>query len=120
MTLNNLAILHKDQNRYDEALSEYEEALEIRESLAEKNPMVYKVDIAQTNYNLAILYRDNLPDRDKSISCVLTTIAILLEISDVVIYTKKYLEASINILKNWNLSDEEIERMIAERMKENE
>jgi tetratricopeptide (TPR) repeat protein len=120
MTLNNLAVLHKNQNNNDEALKEYEEALQIRYSFAESNPQVYKIDIAQSNYNLAILYQDKLPNREKSIQYVLETIVILLEIADVVIYIQKYLEFAMNILRGWNLNDEEIEQLIAEKMKEAE
>ena len=56
MTLNNLAILHSDQNRYEEALKEYEEALQIRRQLAEANPHTYLPDVAMTLNNLANLH----------------------------------------------------------------
>ena len=86
--------------------------------MAKENPMVYKVDVAQTNYNMAIFYKHYFTDRNKSISHILTTIAILLEISDIVVYTQKYLEAAVNILRDWGLNNEEISRMVEERIKE--
>ena len=58
MTLNNLAVLHSDQNNYQDALLEYEEALEIRRKLAEANPNAYLPDVATTLNNLAILHRN--------------------------------------------------------------
>jgi tetratricopeptide (TPR) repeat protein len=56
--LNNLAVLHKAQNKYEEALAEYEEALKIRRQLAEVNPNTYLPDVAMTLNNLAVLHSD--------------------------------------------------------------
>jgi tetratricopeptide (TPR) repeat protein len=55
-TLNNLAILHENQNEYEKALKEYEEALEIRRNLAKDNPQTYLPNVATTLNNLAILH----------------------------------------------------------------
>nr|HQU86589.1 tetratricopeptide repeat protein [Pyrinomonadaceae bacterium] len=57
-TLNNLANLHQAQNRYDEALREYEEALTIYRKLAETNPNTYLPFVALTLNNLAVLHSD--------------------------------------------------------------
>ncbi|MGH8590414.1 MAG: tetratricopeptide repeat protein [Gammaproteobacteria bacterium] len=57
-TLNNLGILHRDQNRMDEARQAYEEALKIRRKLAETNPETYLPDVAGTLNNLGILHSD--------------------------------------------------------------
>src|SRR6266566_4453521 len=54
-TLNNLAILDRDQKRMEAARKEFEEALEIRRELAQKNPDTYLPDAAETLNNLAIL-----------------------------------------------------------------
>lgn len=55
-TLNNLAVLHKDTQRYAEAEKEYSESLEIYRKLAAVNPAVYEPDVARTLNNLANLY----------------------------------------------------------------
>jgi tetratricopeptide (TPR) repeat protein len=57
-TLNNLGVLHRAQNRMDEARQAYEEALKIRRELARKNPDTYLPDVAETLNNLGILHRD--------------------------------------------------------------
>src|SRR6266566_3177697 len=54
-TLNNLANLDADQDRHEAARKGYEEALEIRRELAQKNPDTYLPDAAETLNNLAIL-----------------------------------------------------------------
>ena len=41
MTLNNLAMLDRDQNRKEAARKGLEEALKIRRELAQKNPETY-------------------------------------------------------------------------------
>jgi tetratricopeptide (TPR) repeat protein len=55
---NNLAILYSDTQRLGEAEGAYNEALEIRRRLAEKNPEAYEPYVATTLNNLAILYSD--------------------------------------------------------------
>ena len=57
-TLNNLALLHKNTQRFDQAEKEYTEALEIRRRLAQKNPEAFESDVAMTLNNLAILHAD--------------------------------------------------------------
>jgi tetratricopeptide (TPR) repeat protein len=51
-TLNNLGILHLDQNRMEEARKAYDEALTIRRQLAKQNPEAYLPDLAGTLNNL--------------------------------------------------------------------
>jgi len=119
-TLNNLAVLHKAQNRYDEALNEYEEALTIRRKLAETNPNTFLPDVAQTLINLSIYFQDCVIEREKSLEYVLEALLIVLPIVETVPYTQRYKDVAIAVLRDWDLSDEEIEQMIAERMKENE
>ena len=56
-TLNNVAVLHKNLTRYDEAENEYNEALAIRRELAEANRDSYIGDVAQTLNNLGNLHQ---------------------------------------------------------------
>src|SRR5439155_10324768 len=51
LTLNNLGILHRAQNRMEEARKAYEEALAIRRTLAASNPDIYLPDVAMTVNN---------------------------------------------------------------------
>ncbi|MGD1861172.1 MAG: tetratricopeptide repeat protein, partial [Leptolyngbyaceae cyanobacterium] len=54
-TLNNLAVLQSVQNELSTAQASYEEALQIRRTLAEENPRTYLPDVATTLNNLAVL-----------------------------------------------------------------
>ena len=50
--------MHSDQNKYEESLKEYEEALAIRRELAKVNPSAYLPKVATTLNNLANLHSD--------------------------------------------------------------
>jgi hypothetical protein len=63
MTLNNRALLDKDQNRPAAARQGFDEALKIRRELAKKSPDGYISDVATTLNNLAFLDKDqNQPE----------------------------------------------------------
>jgi tetratricopeptide (TPR) repeat protein len=55
-TLNNLGVLHLQQNRMDEARKAFQEALQIRRTLAGKNADSYLPDVAATLNNLGVLH----------------------------------------------------------------
>ena len=57
MTLNNLGVLHRAENRMAEARKVYDEALDLYRDLAKKNPDVYLPDVAMTLNNLGVLHR---------------------------------------------------------------
>jgi tetratricopeptide (TPR) repeat protein len=57
-TLNKLGNIDSDQSRVKEARQEFEEALEIRRELAQKEPETYLPDVAQTLNYLGDLDRD--------------------------------------------------------------
>ena len=57
-TLNNLANLHSDLERYEEAEKEYKESLEIRRGLANTNPETYMGDVSMSLNNLAALHKN--------------------------------------------------------------
>jgi tetratricopeptide (TPR) repeat protein len=56
--LHNLGVLHKAQNRMEEARQAYEEALNIRRQLAQHNPETYLPEVATTLHNLGVLHSD--------------------------------------------------------------
>ncbi|MFZ4557270.1 MAG: tetratricopeptide repeat protein [Pseudanabaena sp.] len=56
MTLNNLAVLHRNTNEMAIALSEYRKALEIYRELAKQKPATFLPYVAMTLNNLAILH----------------------------------------------------------------
>jgi hypothetical protein len=56
--LNNLAILHSDENEMAIALAEYQEALQIYRELAVENPRSFLQYVAGTLNNLAILHKN--------------------------------------------------------------
>ena len=67
-TLNNLALLYKDTQRFTEAEEMYKQALEILQRLAKNNPNAYEPNVAQTLYNLGVLYLDmNKQDEGKAL-----------------------------------------------------
>jgi len=45
MTLNNLGVLNRAQNRMDDARTHYDEVLKIYQALAKKNPERYQRDV---------------------------------------------------------------------------
>jgi hypothetical protein len=51
-TLNNLGVLHNEQNRMEESRKEFDEALKLRRDLTQTNPEVYLPDLAETLNNL--------------------------------------------------------------------
>ena len=55
-TLNNLALLYSNTQRFAESETMYLEALEIRRQLVEKDPDTYEPGLAMTLNNLALLY----------------------------------------------------------------
>lgn len=118
LTLNNLSILYQNQKEYKKASLGYEEALEIRRNLYEQMPNVYAPDLANTLKNFAIFYQAYLPEREKSLKYIMESVILLLPIVEVVPFTQSYMQNALAVLRGWNLSDEEIERLIQEKMKE--
>ena len=54
--LNNLGVLHSDQNRKEEARKAYEEALAIRRKLAAANPDTYLPDVARVLWGMGRMH----------------------------------------------------------------
>ncbi|CAN5853406.1 hypothetical protein BH24ACI1_BH24ACI1_13670 [soil metagenome] len=114
--LNNLAVLHRAKNELESALQECEEALEIYRNLAIENPSAYLPDVAMTLINIGIYYQACVSNREVSINCLIEAITIILPIVEKVPYTQTYMHSAITVLQKWDLSMEDIERLIAERL----
>ncbi|HLM00752.1 MAG TPA: tetratricopeptide repeat protein, partial [Pyrinomonadaceae bacterium] len=56
-TLNNLANLHTNLNKYDEALDEYDDALRLYRELAATDPETHLADVVMTLNNRAFLHK---------------------------------------------------------------
>jgi len=63
MTLNNLDNLHSNKNEIAIALTEYQEALQIRRELAVENPRSFLPDVAMTLLNLSLFYSQSQPEK---------------------------------------------------------
>ena len=61
MILNNLANLDSAQNRMEAARKEYEEALEIFQQFAARNPDKFQPDVAQVKALLQAIPKDTAP-----------------------------------------------------------
>lgn len=65
-TLNNLALIHRDHNQYEDAEKEYNEALKIYRELDKKNPGSYKGNVAKILYNISKLLLKDEKRRDEA------------------------------------------------------
>lgn len=120
ITLNNFAGLHLAKNELPETIEKATKSTNIYRELAINNFQTYFPDLARNLSNLAFFYQDFVPQRDVSIEYAIETIIILSPYVEKVPFSQENFEKAINVLRKWNLSNEEIERMIAEKMKENE
>lgn len=121
-TLNNLANFYSDQNRCEEAIENYEEALKIYAELIKMDSDEYLSNFAVIQINISKLYQEIVKQPQKSIDYAVNAIKILLPLAEKIRLTRKYqdyLEISVTILKNWDLSNEEIKQLIAEKTNEN-
>ena len=81
-------------------------------------PNVYAPALAMTLINLAVFYQEVLPKREKSLAFVAEAILILRPIVEAVPFTREYMRVALAVLRDWNLNDEEIGRLIDEKMME--
>ena len=81
--------------------------------------MVYLPEASCTLSNLAYFHFKSVPNREKSIEYALETIRVLVPIYEQVPFTQAYLHTAIKVLKGWKFSDEEIDRLIEDRMRDN-
>lgn len=67
---NNLGILYKDTQRYEDSEKMYLSAMEIYRRLAAVNPQVYEPDLAMAQSNLGTLYKDTRRYEDSEKLCL--------------------------------------------------
>ena len=101
ITLNNLGNLQADTDRPEEAKKNYNEALKIRRKLAELNPQKFKIQYAGTALNLALLYKNQIPDKTKSIFYAREALNACLPFADIVPHAAKQKKTAEDILKYW-------------------
>jgi tetratricopeptide (TPR) repeat protein len=119
-TLNNLANTYDALKKSKKASKQYEKALKIYRSLYKQVPETYTPYLAMTLINLAIYYQKSLPQREKSFEYVIEAIILLEPLYDTVPYTQTYLERAARVLRNWDLSNEEILRLVDEKKEQTE
>ena len=114
MTLNNLGVLQKDKNEFEDALKLYKEALEIYRKLAQSNPQTYLPDVAVTLINLSIFYQGSQPDKEASVKYAMEALKILTPFLERVPYTQQYAQTARQVLQDWGV---DIENILAEEDK---
>jgi tetratricopeptide (TPR) repeat protein len=119
-TLTNLAELAFERNDFDKAILMTEEAIEILSKLILENFTGYYPDLARNYFNLARAYQFPKPQREQSIKYGIESLTILLPYVNQTPVAALYYVNALNVLSNWELSDEEINRMIEEKKKVDE
>jgi tetratricopeptide (TPR) repeat protein len=102
--------------RNNSAIEDFHEALEIQENLEKISPRAFLPDIGITLNNIAIYYQ-NIMYREESIAYAVESIVVILPFLDLKPRLKRYYNLSIKVLKNWNLSDDDINSLIQEKIK---
>lgn len=120
VALNNLALCYEEQDEYEKATKEYEESLKICRTLYELVPHVYAPYLATALSNIARCYQLRISYREKSIECAVETAVIFAPIVGKVPHWERSFQNAIEVLKDWGLNEEEIEELIAQKMKESE
>jgi tetratricopeptide (TPR) repeat protein len=118
--LNNLGVLHQDQGNFKDALKKYKESTNLYEDLATSDYQTYLPYLAGNYGNLAWFYTYGIPQREESIDYAIYVIMILQPHYEKIPFTQEFYAKALNILRNWDLSDEEIYKLIEEKMKEDE
>jgi len=119
-TLVNFAGLHVAKGELEEALGKAENSTKIYRELTEENFQTYFPDLARNISNLSWFYQSKIPNREKSVEYAIEVMTILLPYIESVPFTQEFFAKARNVLRNWNLSDEEISQMIEDKRKENE
>ncbi|MDQ3801054.1 MAG: tetratricopeptide repeat protein [Acidobacteriota bacterium] len=117
-TLNNFAGLHFAKDELEEVLQKSEESTEIYRELVVTNFQAYFPYLSVNLSNLALFYQVKIQQREKSITYAIEAITILFPYLEQVPFTREHFARALNVLENWNLSDEEIWRLVEEKRKE--
>ncbi len=96
-----LAKLNQDIQSFQNAENYFNECIEIYQSLSVKNPKIYLPYLARTQINLALMYQENISEREKSILLLHEAIETLER------FDKKEFEEALQsayeILEKWNI-----------------
>ena len=107
IALNNLALVQCDKNDNYDAEKNYMEVLSIWRELSVINPQAYQQNVAKTLINLAMLYQSNIPDREKSLTCIKEALSILLPLVETQPLTRQPIISAVHVIKNWGLDPDE-------------
>lgn len=117
--LNNFAGLHYDRDEFEEVLQKSEESTKIYRELAITNFQANFPFLARGLQNLALFYQKKIQQRDKSIAYAIEAMRILLpDKVEKVPFTQEFFVKAWKVLQDWNLSEEEIQQLLDEKMKE--
>src|SRR5690606_18070511 len=106
-TLNNLGNLQADKNDFEKAEISYNRALEIRKKLTEINPEAFLLELSRTKVLLALLYKDNIADREKSIHFAREAIEDASTFLETSLLAQQLVETAQEILDYWENEEKE-------------
>jgi tetratricopeptide (TPR) repeat protein len=98
ITLNNLAVLQKNQNNFSTAATNYQWALRIYRNLAKGNPSAFLPDVAMTLLNLSIFYLHAEPDKERSLTLAKEVLEIAQQFPQIPT-VQGYAETAIKVIK---------------------
>ena len=106
-----MAILQSDKNEFTGALEAYQEALDIRRTLAKENPQVFLPYVAMTMVNLSVFYLQSQPDRKASVELAMEVILIAIQFQQVPAVMQDA-GTAVQVLQAWEV---DVEAVLKER-----
>jgi hypothetical protein len=113
-TLTHWGLLHRAKKKWKKTEQKYHKALTIFRQLAANNPVEHSPGLAVILANLAFHYWKDAPKQEDSIRYAKEVVRILQPIVETVPYTKECLETAKGVLQGWGLSEEDVQKMLAE------
>ncbi|GHV48782.1 hypothetical protein FACS1894181_05540 [Bacteroidia bacterium] len=98
--LNNLGNVQCYLNEHAQAEASYTEALKIYRELAGKNPQAYLPDVATTLVNLSLFYKDDTPNKKKSLQYAKEAIEVLNRCNDTP-WVQELRKGALKVIDYW-------------------
>jgi len=108
----------KSELKNNSGIDDFHQALEIQENLEKASPKAFLPDIGITLNNIAIYYQNCFSYRKKSIEYAVESIVLMTPFLKSKPRLKRYYNLSMVVLQNWDLSEDEINSLIQEKVKE--